>query len=190
MLDRLFWISSVSLVIAVVLALAAHSTYVEAQEDTRQATFPPAADKILMWHSGDFELICTDRPDRKLTATFQHDNYADYFVFDPRENETSKDGRISTNAHAKPYFQIFKTEINNTAWKSYGVAYGYSMCSGGAQIFDFTLTGKCDGSNISVKTSDPLISLSQKNGTDPSHNYHAWCGYIPDDPDTLNNKIF
>ena len=183
------WIAGTCAILAVALLVAGYVT-VEAQEDTRHSTFPPNADRILMWHSGDFELTCTDAPrNAKRTASFHHDNYADYFVFDPREAEISQSGIISKGS-SNPHFQIFKTEINNTAWKSYGVAYGYTMCLGGDEIFDFTLTGKCDGSNISVKTSDPLISLIQKNGTDPSNNYHAWCGYIPDDLDRLNNKIF
>ena len=175
-------------VIAAILIGTGTLLAVEAQVDSRQATFPPAADKILMWHSGDFELTCGDS-NRKRTASLVHDDYEDYFVFDARDNETGRFGTIHIGS-ANPDFMLFKTEINNTAWKSYGVAYGYAICTGGAEIFDFTLTGKCDGSAIDIRTSEPLISLTQKSGTDPSNNYHAWCGYIPDDLDRLNNKIF
>ena len=189
-------------VIAAILIGTGTLLAADAQTDTRQATFPPDADKVLVWHSGSFEISCTNTPDyTKRIAAFEHyssdPDHGDeigYFIADhrdPDDLESAGTFKFTNLYTGSPRFHILATEVNNTTWQSYGVMYGGAICSeGGDSIIDFTLTGTCDGSNIYLETSEPLIEAIQKNGTNPSANYHAWCGYIPDDLDRLNNKIF
>ena len=181
--------------LAVVLAIAGYVT-VDAQEDTRHATFPPGAEKVLVWHGGTFEMTCAESSVAKKMLTFRHEKEAGnagYFVLDERDIETSYAGRLSIeHSNRAPDLHFLKTEINNTVWQSYGVAYsGFPTCAGGTEIFDFSIRGACDGSSINVTLSESSkIILTSKVSSDPSHQYRAWCGYIPDDLDRVNNKIF
>lgn len=187
-------------VIAAILIGTGTLLAADAQTDSRQATFPPDADKVLVWHSGGLEVSCTNTPDyTKREATFEHysdsdhDDNIKYFVADHRDPDNlagAGNFKFAGSYSSSQKFHILATEVNNTAWQSYGVIYGSALCTGGASIIDFTLTGTCDGSKITLKTSEPLLNVVQKNGSSSSENYHAWCGYIPDDLDRLNNKIF
>ena len=111
-----------------------------------------------------------------------------------RDNNTSTEGALSVagSSGSNAHFRLLKTEMNNTAWQTYGVAYSqYQICDYGVEIFDFTITGQCDGSAISVTAAaESKIVLTPRVSSDRSHQYHVWCGYIPDDLDRLSNKIF
>ena len=189
------WIAGTCAILAVALLVAGYVT-VEAQEDTRHSTFPPNAHKVLVWDAGQFDVTCADSQRESRTATFTHLREPlnnEYFVIDLNDTETTHVGfiRVGSGGSSSPQFHLFGTEINSTAWVSYGVAYNtHPICTGGEEIFDFSITGTCDGSSISVSTSDPKIVMTQTTSTDPGRQYHAWCGYIPDDLDRLNNKIF
>ena len=195
MLDRMFWVGSLVLFAGFIMVLIAHGAIpdlrAEAQEDTRHATFPPDADRILIWNAGHFEVTCTGE-DRKRWGTITHGSgpYNKFLVMDFRDNSTDYIGNINViNRHAQ--FHILATELNNTDWRSYGVAHAAaSICPGGDEIFDFAIDGKCDGSAISIKTSDSTVTFTPRVSSDPAYQYYAWCGYIPDDLDRLNNKIF
>ena len=193
MLDRMFWVGSLVLFAGFIMVLIAHGAIpdlrAEAQEDTRHATFPPGADRVLIWQAGHFEFVCPGESQKKI-FTFTHGETREFFMKDFRDNSTNDSGNINIGGRGTQ-FHILATEMNNTDWRSYGVAHAfYPPCTGGSEIFDFTIGGKCDGTSISFKTSDSTITATPRVTSEPSYQYRVWCGYIPDDLDRLNNKIF
>ena len=196
----MFWVASLTLFAGFIMVLIAHGAIpdlrAEAQVDTRHATFPPGAEKVLVWHGGTFEMTCAESSVAKKSLTIRHEKEAGnagYFVLDGRDIETSYAGRLSIEQSSRTAdLHFLKTDINNTVWKSYGVAYTTSpLCEGGTDIFDFSVRGACDGSSINVTMSGPSkIVMSSKVSEHSGANYRVWCGYIPDDLDSVGNKIF
>ena len=192
------WIAGICAVLAIVLAVAGYVT-VEAQMDSRSASLPPDADWVLAYKTGYFDVSCITHhdPPRDLRLEF-HTNLDypiihDYFWESKRDGGEIKSGAMYKAGERNPrtYFQIMNTGINGSNWYSYGVAYSeYPICTGGANIFDFELRGSCDGSTITMETSDRLLNMTQYTHTEHSSNYDAWCGYVPNPLGTLNNKIF
>ena len=170
---------------------------IEAQMDTRHASLPPNAEQVLVWKSGTLELGCPPERDQNLNFIFYRDvehTYSTKYFWDTADTTGTTEGGFKKTSRSSSgpnaYFHILDSGINGSNWYAYGVAYG-SLCSDTSPIFDFKVAGNCDGSTITVETSDYRINMTQVVKPHAANNYHVWCGFIPDAPiGTLNNKIF
>ena len=200
MLDRLFWVGSLTLFAGFIMVLIAHGAIpdlqAEAQTDTRHASLPPNAEQVLVWKSGPFNLGCiSDIAENDILFVFYRDVehfYSTQYFWDAKDTTGTTEGAFkkSGSNHPSARFHILDSGINGSSWYTYGVAYG-SICPDASPIFDFKVAGNCDGSTITVETSDYRINMTQIVKPHAAINYHVWCGFIPDAPvGTLNNKIF
>lgn len=189
---------NVVVIAAILIGVGTLLAAAEAQTDTRHASLPPDAEQVLIWKSGHFNLSCTTSEDRHniqfvFYRDIEHNYRTDYFTEVAGHPGPTREGILQNlERSAEMHFQLLDTGINGSNWYAYGLAYGNPLCSGGGErMFDFKVAGNCDGSTITVQTSDGFTNMTQATKSEPRNNYDVWCGFIPDAPiGTLGNKIF
>ena len=189
---------NVVVIAAILIGVGTLLAAAEAQTDTRHASLPPDAEQVLIWKSGYFNMGCNANIERnEIYLLFYHDvdhPHSRTYFWDSEGAGTQTGGikvRGASTHDPSTYFQILDSGINGSDWYVYGIAFGRALCPDRPQIIDFKIGGNCDGSTITMQTSDYRTNMTQIIKPHPTSNYDVWCGYIPDAPiGTLGNKIF